>query len=74
MICLDCSPSRLKNIGRKLRQTASLMIGQPDYETYLAHWRQFHPDETPMTRVEFFRNREERRYGGGVSSGGFRCC
>jgi uncharacterized short protein YbdD (DUF466 family) len=50
------------------------MIGQPDYEAYLAHWRQFHPGETPMTRVEFFRNREDRRYGGGVSTGGFRCC
>jgi uncharacterized short protein YbdD (DUF466 family) len=74
MICLDCSPSRLKGFSRKLRQTASLMIGQPDYETYLAHCKQFHPDQTPMTRVEFFRNREERRYGGGASTGGFRCC
>ncbi|MGP8171214.1 YbdD/YjiX family protein [Rhodoblastus sp.] len=74
MICLDCSPSRLKTLGRKLRQTAALMVGQPDYETYLAHWRQVHPDQTPMTRVEFFRNREDRRYGGGVSTGGFKCC
>ncbi|HUO54827.1 MAG TPA: YbdD/YjiX family protein [Rhodoblastus sp.] len=74
MICLDCSPSRLKGIGRKLRQTASLMVGQPDYETYLAHWRGAHPDVAPMTRTEFFRNREDRRYGGGVSTGGFRCC
>jgi uncharacterized short protein YbdD (DUF466 family) len=50
------------------------MIGQPDYETYLEHWRQVHPDTPPMTRTEFFRNREDRRYGGGIESGGFRCC
>jgi uncharacterized short protein YbdD (DUF466 family) len=74
MICVDCSPSRLRGLGRKLRQTAALMIGQTDYEAYLAHWRQFHPEQTPMTRIEFFRNREERRFGGGIETGGFKCC
>jgi uncharacterized short protein YbdD (DUF466 family) len=74
MICLDCSPSRLKSLGQKLRQTASLMCGQPDYDAYRAHWVSNHPDETPMTRTEFFRNREDRRFGGGVATGGFRCC
>jgi uncharacterized short protein YbdD (DUF466 family) len=78
MICLDCSPSRLKGIGRdvgrKLRQTASLMIGQPDYEAYLAHWTLNHPGVAAMSRTEFFRNREDRRFGGGIATGGFRCC
>lgn len=78
MICLDCSPSRLKGIGRdlarKLSQTASLMCGQPDYDGYLAHWSRVHPDAKPMTRTEFFRNREDRRFGGGVETGGFKCC
>jgi len=73
MICLDCSPSRLKGIGRKIRQTAALMVGQTDYDGYLAHWRRVHPDEAPMTRTEFFRNREDRRFGMG-NNGGFRCC
>jgi uncharacterized short protein YbdD (DUF466 family) len=74
MICLDCSPSRLKGIGRKLRQTAALMVGQPDYDAYLAHWSSTHPDQAPMNRREFFRNREDRRFGGGFESGGFKCC
>jgi uncharacterized short protein YbdD (DUF466 family) len=50
------------------------MCGQPDYDAYRAHWVSNHPDETPMTRTEFFRNREDRRFGGGVATGGFRCC
>jgi len=55
---------------RLLRQTARLMVGQPSYEAYLEHWRQRHPGTRPMTRVEFFRNREQARYG----QGGGRCC
>lgn len=74
MICLDCSPSRLKHLGRKLAQTASLMIGQPDYDIYVAHARANHPDQAPMNRAEFFRERESRRFGGGISTGGFKCC
>ena len=78
MTCLDCSPSRLRlklgEIGRGLKQTARLMVGQPDYDTYLAHWAKVHPDETPMNPTEFFRNREDRRFGGGTATGGFRCC
>jgi uncharacterized short protein YbdD (DUF466 family) len=76
MTCLECSPSRLRfgDIARRLRQTARLMVGQPDYENYLAHRAKLHPDEVPMSPTEFFRNREDRRFGGGVETGGFRCC
>ncbi len=76
MTCQECSPSRLRfgDIARRLRQTARLMVGQPDYDVYLAHWVKFHPDEIPMNPTEFFRNREDRRFGGGVETGGFRCC
>lgn len=74
MICLDCSPARLKNIGRKISQTAALMIGQPDYDGYVAHLRAVHPEQAPMSRTEFFRERESRRFGGGISTGGFKCC
>ncbi|WP_232495702.1 YbdD/YjiX family protein [Novosphingobium kaempferiae] len=48
-----------------------LMVGQPPYEAYLAHMAQHHPEKTPMTRVEFFRNREQARFGG---AGGGKCC
>jgi uncharacterized short protein YbdD (DUF466 family) len=70
---MECSPSRLKGFTRKLRQTVNLMVGQPDYENYLAHRVTNHPGETPMTPTEFFRNREDRRFGVGNNSG-FRCC
>ena len=75
MTCLDCSPSRLKlgAFARKFRQTVNLMVGQPDYENYVAHTARVHPDQTPMTPTEFFRNREDRRFGVG-NNGGFRCC
>jgi uncharacterized short protein YbdD (DUF466 family) len=60
----------MNRILRLLRQTARLMVGQPSYEAYLEHLRERHPARQPMTRVEFFRNREQARYG----QGGGRCC
>ncbi len=62
-----------REVGRKLTQTARLMVGVPDYDVYVAHREANHPDESVMTREEFFRNSQERRYGGG-SGGVFRCC
>jgi uncharacterized short protein YbdD (DUF466 family) len=53
-------------------RTARLMIGVPDYETYVAHRRANHPQGPIMTYVEFFRERQQARYG--VSNGRFRGC
>jgi uncharacterized short protein YbdD (DUF466 family) len=54
-------------------KTARLMVGVPDYETYVAHRRQAHPGEPVMTYEEFFRERQSSRY---VENGGkiSRCC
>lgn len=54
-------------------KTARLMVGVPDYESYVAHRRQVHPGEPVMTYEEFFRERQSSRYGenGGKIS---RCC
>lgn len=54
-------------------RTARLMVGVPDYETYVAHRHQVHPGEPVMTYEEFFRERQSSRYGenGGKIS---RCC
>ncbi|MBE7201734.1 MAG: YbdD/YjiX family protein, partial [Parafilimonas terrae] len=52
---------------------ARLMVGQGDYAGYAEHIRRTHPDRAPMTEVEFFRNRENARFGVGNTSG-FRCC
>lgn len=57
--------------GRYLGQTLRLMVGIPDYETYVTHMRATHPDQEPMTYEAFFRERQTARYGG---KGRIGCC
>ena len=52
--------------------TARLMVGIPDYQTYLAHRQAHHPAEPVMSYPEFFRERQQARYGG--SRGSHSCC
>ncbi|MEW6370729.1 MAG: YbdD/YjiX family protein [Pseudomonadota bacterium] len=63
--------SALAQAGRYLGQSMRLMVGLPEYDTYLAHMEREHPGKTPMTYEEFFRERQEARYGSGRSGG---CC
>jgi len=51
-------------------RAARLMIGIPDYETYVAHRRANHSNQPIMTYVEFLRERQEARYA--VGKGRFR--
>jgi carbon starvation protein CstA/uncharacterized short protein YbdD (DUF466 family) len=53
-------------------RTARLMVGIPDYGTYLEHRQTSHPGEPIMTYEEFFRERQEARYA--VGKGRFRGC
>jgi len=69
---MNAAASPFGRLARCLCDGARLMVGQPSYDTYVAHMAMTHPDRTPMSRAEFFRNRQDARYGGG--SGGFRCC
>ncbi|MBX9895354.1 MAG: YbdD/YjiX family protein [Nitrosomonas sp.] len=55
---------------RHLTQSLRLMVGVPEYSTYVEHMKTAHPDRAIMTYEEFFRERQEARYGGKVS----RCC
>ena len=48
------------------------MVGVPNYETYVDHMGRQHPDTPVMSYAEFFRERQNARYGGG--GGGLRCC
>ncbi len=58
---------------RDAARTARLMVGMPDYETYVAHRRSAHPGEPVMSYEDFFRERQASRYG--ESSGKIsRCC
>jgi uncharacterized short protein YbdD (DUF466 family) len=63
----------MASFGKCVCDSARLMIGVPDYETYVAHLRLTHPDQPVMTYAEFFRERQGARYGDG-SGRGFRCC
>ena len=60
----------LSKLGKYLGQAARLMVGLPDYDTYVAHMKATHPDRPVMSYEEFFRERQEARYGGGTG----RCC
>ena len=53
-------------------RAARLMVGIPDYDTYVQHRRANHPDEPIMSYEEFFRERQEARFA--VGKGRFRGC
>jgi len=75
MICLNCKPPGLdlKALAKKLRQGARLMIGQGDYDAYVAHRQATHPNDAIMTREAFFLERQARRFGDGGERA-FKCC
>ena len=52
----DQSASAMRTAGYWSTRTARLMIGVPDYETYVAHRQANHSDQPIMTYVEFFPN------------------
>ena len=60
----------LSKLVKYLGQAARLMVGMPDYDTYVAHVKATHPDRPVMSYEEFFRERQEARYNGGTG----RCC
>ena len=50
--------------GRYLGQSMRLMVGLPEYSTYVAHMEATHPGQDMMSYEEFFRERQEaRRHG-----------
>jgi uncharacterized short protein YbdD (DUF466 family) len=63
----------LGKTGKYLGQAARMLVGIPDYDTYVQHMKDNHPDKPVMTYKEFFRERQDARYGGN-GKGGFRCC
>lgn len=52
------------------RQTILRIIGAPDYDLYIAHMRERHPDEPVLSRDAFMRERLAARY----ERPGARCC
>ncbi|WP_269633537.1 YbdD/YjiX family protein [Pelomonas sp. BJYL3] len=60
----------LGQAGRTLAQSLRLMVGLPDYGSYVAHLQREHPEREPMSYEDFFRERQAARYGGKLG----RCC
>jgi uncharacterized short protein YbdD (DUF466 family) len=67
-----------RSLGRRLAlaagalcRTARLMCGIPDYDDYVAHLRRHHPERPVPSYEEFFRQRQDARYG---RNGNARCC
>ncbi len=60
----------LKRFWRQAVRAARLLIGVPDYDTYVEHMRLRHPERPVMSYAEFFEERMRARYRGG----GGRCC
>lgn len=63
----------LSRMGKYLGQATRMLVGMPDYDTYVAHMRDNHPDQPAMSHKEFFRERQDARYGGGKGRP-IRCC
>lgn len=55
-----------------LQQTVRLMVGVGDYQAYVAHMKQQHPRQTPMSEPEYFRYCQDVRYG--AAKGSVRRC
>jgi uncharacterized short protein YbdD (DUF466 family) len=60
----------LQACWRKAVQLGRSMIGVPDYDTYVAHLRNVHPDWPVPSYEQFFRERMQARYANGRG----RCC
>lgn len=64
--------SRARLVCEMVTQTARLMVGVPDYQTYVMHRQSQHPNQPVMTYEEFFRERQTARYA--VGKGRFKGC
>ncbi len=54
---------------RKLWRTIRRLAGDDAYERYLAHHAGVHSDESPLSRQDFFKREQERKW-----NGVRRCC
>ena len=68
----EATTRQFRMVCERVVQTARLMVGVPDYQAYLAHRRDQHPDKPAMTYEEFFRERQAARYA--IGKGRFRGC
>ena len=68
----EAPTGRVRFVCEMVAQTARLMVGVPDYQTYVAHGEMRIPDKPMMNYEEFFRERQDARYA--IGKGRFRGC
>jgi uncharacterized short protein YbdD (DUF466 family) len=54
----------------QVRPAYHQVFGIPDYQRYLLHMAEHHPEQTPLSRREFFARAIERKY----CRSGAKCC
>jgi uncharacterized short protein YbdD (DUF466 family) len=64
------TPADVQGVARRVGNVIRKIIGAPDYDAYLAHVCERHPERTPLTEDEFRREWLSARY----SRPGSRCC
>jgi len=62
--------TRVPSAWRRALRVLRTIIGEPDYERYVAHMRDHHPECAVPSQDEFMRQRMESRY----TKPGSRCC
>lgn len=67
---LTASPDGLRIRIRSVLSVFRQVLGLPDYERYLAHAAERHPDLPVLSRAAFCERELKRKYG----EGGARCC
>jgi uncharacterized short protein YbdD (DUF466 family) len=61
----------LKEFTKKARSTVKVIFGIPDYERYLNHRRDHHPEAAALTEKEYYLACLKDRYESGKVN---RCC
>ncbi|MCR8641061.1 YbdD/YjiX family protein [Paenibacillus sp. N1-5-1-14] len=64
----------MRNLPKWIKQTRTnvkFIFNIPDYDKYLLHHQEHHPDTKPMTEKEFYMSTLNDRYNSGKIN---RCC
>ena len=59
--------SKIAIFYKKIDRFSHLLVGMPSYDKYVEYMQKFHPNETPQTQREFFKEALEKKYGAGSS-------
>lgn len=61
---------KITMLYRRSDRFVHLLVGLPSYDKYVEHMHLHHPDKTPKSRKEFFKEALDKKYG----AGGAKCC